>query len=145
MAIHRRASGSWTGDLKSGNGTVSTQSGALDNLPFTFGTRFGDVPGTNPEELIAAAHAGCFSMAFSAYLGGQGITPNRIETKALCVLEPLDSGGFKIAKMRLTVSGDVPGVDAAHFAELARAAEKGCPVSNALRGSVEIELETAAS
>ena len=144
MAIHRRASGSWNGDLKTGQGTVSTQSGALNNLPFSFGTRFGDTPGTNPEELIAAAHAGCYSMAFSAYLGGQGITPNRIDTKALCVLEPVETGGFRIAKMKLTVSGDVPGVDAQRFEQLAREAEKNCPVSNALRGSVEIELETSA-
>ncbi|HZO93187.1 MAG TPA: OsmC family protein [Candidatus Baltobacteraceae bacterium] len=144
MAIHRRASGSWTGDLKTGRGLVSTQSGALKDLPFSFGTRFGDTPGTNPEELIAAAHAGCYSMAFSAYLGGQGITPNRIDTKALCVLEPVETGGFRIAKMKLTVSGDVPGVDAQRFEQLAREAEKNCPVSNALRGSVEIELETSA-
>jgi len=143
MAIHRRASGTWTGDLKGGQGVVSTQSGALKDLPFNFGTRFGDVPGTNPEELIAAAHAGCYSMAFTAYLGAQGIASNRIETKALCVLEPLEAGGFKIAKMTLTVSGDVPGVDGERFAELARAAEKTCPVSNALRGSVEIDVQTA--
>lgn len=141
MAINRRASGAWAGDLKTGSGVVSTQSGALKELPFSFGTRFGDVPGTNPEELIAAAHAGCYSMALSAYLGSQGIASNRIETKAICTLEPLDGGGFKIAKMHLSVTGDVPDVDNARFVELARAAEKTCPVSNALRGSVEIELE----
>ena len=141
MSIRRRASGEWSGSLKEGSGKVSTQSGALKDLPFSFGTRFGDVPGTNPEELIAAAHAGCYSMALSAYLGSQNITPEKIETKAICTLEPVE-GGFKIATMHLTVTGDVPGIDNARFGELAREAERSCPVSNALRGSVEIELET---
>ncbi len=142
MAIHRRASGSWTGDLTGGSGTLSSQSRAFTDLPFSFGTRFGEVAGTNPEELIAAAHAGCYSMALSAYLGSQSITPLRIDTKALCVLEPID-GGFKIAKMKLTVTGQVPGIDGARFAELAKQAERTCPVSNALRGNVEIELEAS--
>ncbi len=142
MAIHRRASGTWTGDLKGGKGTVSTQSGAIKDLPFSFATRFGDEPGTNPEELIAAAHAGCYSMAFTAYLGRQNIASNRIDTKALCVLEQIE-GGFKIAKMQLTVTGDVPGVDDARFQQLAEEAEKGCPVSNALRGCVEIEVRAS--
>ncbi|GAC1652953.1 MAG: OsmC family protein [Vulcanimicrobiaceae bacterium] len=140
MAIRRRASGSWSGDLQGGSGNVSTQSGAIKDLPFSFGTRFGEVPGTNPEELIAAAHAGCYSMALTAYLGSQNIPSKRIETKAICTLEQIE-GGFKIAKMNLTVSGEVPGIDNAKFQELARAAEHACPVSNALRGSVEIELE----
>jgi len=141
MAIHRRASGSWTGDLTGGAGSVSTQSGALKDIPFSFGTRFGDTPGTNPEELIAAAHAGCYSMALTAYLGGQGIASKRIDTKALLVLEPVDGGGFKIAKITLTVTGDVPGVDASKFQELADAAEKACPVSNAIRGNVEVVVQ----
>jgi osmotically inducible protein OsmC len=140
MAIHRRASGSWTGDLTSGAGSVSTQSGILKDTPFSFGTRFGDAPGTNPEELIAAAHAGCYSMAFTAYLAAQGIVSKRIDTRALLVLEPID-GGFKIAKIKLSVTGDVPAVDAAKFQELADAAEKACPVSNALRGNVEVTVE----
>lgn len=140
MAIHRRATGTWSGDLKTGNGSFSTQSGALKDVPFSFGTRFGDTPGTNPEELIAAAHAGCYSMALTAYLGSQGVASNAIETKALCVLEQIE-GGFKIAEMRLSVTGDVPGVDEARFKELAAAAEKTCPVSNALRGSVAISVE----
>jgi osmotically inducible protein OsmC len=139
MAIHRRATGSWTGDLQTGAGKFSTQSKALVDVPFTLGTRFGDAPGTNPEELIAAAHAGCYSMALSAYLGAKGIAPTSIETKALCVLEPID-GGFTIAKMQLTVKGDVPSIDKAQFEQLAHEAEKTCPVSNALRGRVEIEL-----
>ena len=140
MAIHRRASGSWSGDINSGSGTVSTQSRAIVDLPFSFGSRFGDVPGTNPEELLAASHAGCYSMALTAYLASQNIASNRIDTKALCVLEQIE-GGFKIAKMQLTVTGDVPGVDQQRFAELAQAAERACPISNALRGSVEIELK----
>ena len=141
MAIHRRATGSWTGDLQTGTGSFSTLSGVLKDIPFSVGSRFGDAPGTNPEELIAAAHAGCFSMAFTAYLSSKGIASKRIETKALCVLEPVDGGGFKIAKMKLTCTGEVPGIDAAQFDQLAREAEKTCPVSNALRGGVEIELE----
>lgn len=144
MAIHRRASGQWTGDLKSGNGSVSTQSGAIKNLPFSFGTRFGDEPGTNPEELIAAAHAGCYSMALTAYLGGQNIASNRIETKALCKLEQIE-GGFKIAAMELTVTGDVPGIDDEQFQRLANEAEKACPVSNALRGNVEVTVKASLS
>ncbi|MDP9018562.1 MAG: OsmC family peroxiredoxin [Candidatus Eremiobacteraeota bacterium] len=140
MAINRRASGSWTGDLKGGAGTVSTQSGAIKDLPFSFGTRFGDVPGTNPEELIAAAHAGCYSMALTAYLASQNIAANRVETKAICTLEQIE-GGFKIAKMHLNVTGDVPGIDAGRFTQLATEAERQCPVSNALRGSLQIELE----
>lgn len=139
MFLHRRASGTWSGDLKGGSGTVSAQSGAIKDLPFNFGTRFGDVPGTNPEELIAAAHAGCYSMALSGVLGSQGITPTRIETKAMCAIEQVE-GGFKIAKMNLNVAGEVPGIDNARFQELAREAERACPVSNALRGNLQIEL-----
>lgn len=142
MAIHRRASGHWSGDLKGGKGSVSTQSGALKDIPFSFGTRFGDEPGTNPEELIAAAHAGCYSMALTAYLGRQNIASNSIDTKALLELEQIE-GGFKIAKIRLNVTGDVPGVDDARFQQLAEEAEKGCPVSNALRGSVAIEVQAS--
>lgn len=144
MAIHRRASGQWTGDLKGGSGSVSTQSGAIKNLPFSFGTRFSDEPGTNPEELIAAAHAGCYSMALTAYLGGQNIASNRIETKALCTLEQIE-GGFKIAAMELTVTGDVPGIDDERFQRLANEAEKACPVSNALRGNVEVTVKASLS
>lgn len=140
MSINRRASGAWSGTLKEGAGTVSTQSGALKELPFSFGTRFGDVAGTNPEELIAAAHAGCYSMALNAYLESKNIPAKHIATDATCTLEPVE-GGFKIAKMRLAVRGDVPGIDADRFADLAREAERTCPVSNALRGSVHIELE----
>lgn len=126
--------------MKEGSGTVSTESGALKDLPFSFGTRFGEVAGTNPEELIAAAHAGCYSMALNAYLESKQVPAKRIETNAVCTLEPIE-GGFKIAKMRLNVTGDVPGVDADKFADLAREAERTCPVSNALRGSVSVELE----
>lgn len=141
MAIRRRASGTWTGPLKEGQGSISTQSGALKDLPFSFATRFGDTPGTNPEELIAGAHAGCYSMALTAYLGSKSIASKRIETKAICELQPLDGGGFKIATMHLTVTGEVDGIDNEQFQQLAREAEKTCPVSNALRGSVAIELD----
>ena len=139
--INRRASGSWAGDLQTGSGSFSTQSGALKELPFTLGTRFGDAPGSNPEELIAAAQAGCYSMALTAYLASQGIASKRIDTKTICTLEPLDGGGFKIAKMHINATGDVPGIDDARFKELAAEAEKKCPVANALRGNVEIVLE----
>ena len=143
MAFRRRASGTWAGDVQTGTGHFSTQSGALKEVPFTLGTRFGDAPGTNPEELIAAAHAGCFSMALTAYLGSKNIPSQKIETKAMVEIEPLDGGGFKITRSHLSVTGTVPGVDKDKFAELAREAEKTCPVSNALRGSVQIELETS--
>ncbi len=138
--ITRKGSGEWKGDLKSGSGTLSLGSGVLDDQDFSFGTRFEDKPGTNPEELVAAAHAACFSMAFANTLADKGHKPQRIATVATCVLVPSD-GGFKISEMRLDVRGQVEGMDDETFRAMAEAGDKSCVISNALRGNVEIKVE----
>ncbi|HEY9847534.1 MAG TPA: OsmC family protein [Candidatus Caenarcaniphilales bacterium] len=143
--IRRTASAIWKGDLPSGNGQINTASGVLQNTPYSFKTRFEQSPGTNPEELIAAAHAACYSMAFSHRLGEKGYQPQSIETRAVCSLEPQQAGGFKITKIRLETRGQVPGLDEATFKQIAQEAEKECPVSNVLRGGAEIELDAALS
>ena len=130
----------WRGDLKSGKGTVSNESGALSDVPYTFGTRFGDERGANPEELIAAAHAACYSMAFSNFLAGKGHRPEEIQTKATCMLTS-KNGGFAITGMKLEVKGRVPGLDQQAFSALAHEADGACPVSNLLRPGLEIEIE----
>ncbi|HVF85586.1 MAG TPA: OsmC family protein [Abditibacteriaceae bacterium] len=137
-AILRTASGTWTGDLKSGNGTIDATSGVLNATPFTFATRFENAKGTNPEELIASAHAACFSMAFANYLSGKGHVPEEISTEATI---SLDSG--KIDKMHLVTKGRVPGLDEVQFQQLAIEAEKACPVSNLLRPGLEITLDAS--
>lgn len=136
MAIERTATGTWRGNLKGGNGAIGSTSGVLDETPFSFATRFESAPGTNPEELIAAAHAACFSMAFSNYLDGQGHTPEEISTRATVTL---DSGS--INKMHLVTEGSVPGIDESTFKRLAEEAEKKCPVSNLLRNGLTITLD----
>ena len=137
--IERTASGTWRGDLKGGTGSISTpSSGVLGNVPFSFATRFENAKGTNPEELIAAAHAACFSMAFSNYLATNGHVPQEIETKATITL---DTG--KITKMHLVTRGKVQGLDDATFKRMADEAEKKCPVSNLLRPGLAITLEAA--
>jgi osmotically inducible protein OsmC len=142
VAIQRIGGAVWNGDLASGNGQITSSSGILNNTPYSFKTRFEQSPGTNPEELIAAAHAACYSMAFAHTLSEQGYQPQTIETRAVCSLEPQAAGGFKITKMRLETKGLVPGIDEAIFREIAQKAEAACPVSNALRAGVKIELET---
>lgn len=137
-AILRTASGTWTGDLKSGNGTIDATSGVLSATPFTFATRFENAKGTNPEELIASAHAACYSMAFANYLSGKGHVPEEISTEATI---SLDSG--KIDKIHLVTKGRVPGLDEAQFQQLAIEAEKACPVSNLLRPGLEITLDAS--
>lgn len=139
--IKRTAAAVWNGDLRSGSGKVSSSSGVLKETPYSFATRFENSPGTNPEELIAAAHAACYSMAFAFTLTNKGYQPQSVETRAVCSLESQAAGGFKIVKMRLETQAQVPGLDAATFKEIAQEAEAGCPVSNALRGGVEIELD----
>jgi lipoyl-dependent peroxiredoxin len=134
--ITRSATGTWHGNLRSGNGTIDGSSGVLQGAPFTFATRFENAKGTNPEELIAAAHAACFSMAFANYLSEQGHTPERIETSATITLD-----NAVITKMHLATRGSVPGLDAASFAQLAAEAEKVCPVSNLLRPGLSITLD----
>ena len=136
--IQRTATGTWRGDLRSGTGQIDSTSGVLEQTPFTYATRFEDAEGTNPEELIAAAHAACFSMAFANYLSQQGHEPEVIFTRATISLE-----GGKINKMHLESRGKVEGLDAENFARLAEEAEKKCPVSNLLRSGLEITLDAA--
>lgn len=138
--IERTATGQWQGDLRSGTGRMSAPSGVLQDAPFTFATRFENAKGTNPEELIAAAHAGCYSMAFANYLSQQGHVPEQIETRATITL---DSG--KLTRMHLETRGRVPGLDAETFKRLADEAEKRCPVSNLLRSGLEISLDAQLS
>lgn len=134
----RKADATWEGDLRKGKGSMKLGSGAFEG-PFSFGTRFGDTPGTNPEELLGAAHAGCFSMALSAGLGAAGYTPTRIQTNAKVHIEQVE-GGFGITKIELTTEAEVPGIDEKTFQEQAEATKKACPVSKAL-ASVPIELK----
>ena len=139
--IHRKANAVWHGTLREGSGTISTQSQAIVDKPYSFSTRFENEPGTNPEELIAAAHAGCFTMAFSSALTKGGYEPTRLETVATCVMVPKEGGGFRIARMELSVEGEVPGIEAEAFQTIAAEAEQGCPVSTVLRPGLEIELK----
>jgi osmotically inducible protein OsmC len=139
--IQRTAEAMWKGDLRSGKGRIASSSGVLKDTPYSFATRFEDAPGTNPEELIAAAHAACYSMAFAHTLSSKGYQPERIETRAICSLSPQEEGGFKITKMRLETRGQVPGMDEGTFRQVAEEAERGCPVSNLLRSGLEIELD----
>jgi osmotically inducible protein OsmC len=140
MALNRSADAIWQGTLKDGAGTISTQSGVLRDTRYSFKTRFEGDPGTNPEELIAAAHAGCFSMALSAQLSGAGITPEKIHTKAVVTLEKL-ADGFAVTKSALELWAKVPGVDAAKFDELAHAAKAGCPISKLLKAEVTLSYK----
>jgi len=143
MAITRFATAHWQGDLKTGTGTLATPaSGLLADTPYGFNTRFGDAKGTNPEELIAAAHAGCFTMALSAKLTEAGHPPASLETRAEVVLSM--EGGPSISSIRLKVAADVPGIDAVTFRSLAEDAEKHCPVSRAL-SAVPITMEATLS
>jgi osmotically inducible protein OsmC len=134
----RKAEAVWEGSLKEGRGTVTLGSGAYSG-PYSFGTRFEDKPGTNPEELIAAAHAGCFSMALSAGLGRGGFTPERIHTTATVMLEKVGEG-FKITSITLHTEASIPNITEQQFKEFAEKTKTGCPVSQALAGTM-IELD----
>ncbi|AFZ69169.1 OsmC family protein [Deinococcus peraridilitoris] len=138
--IERKANAQWNGDLKSGNGTISSLSGVLSDTPYSFRTRFENQPGTNPEELIAAAHAACFTMAFSNVLQQAGHAPRTLATDATLGMDA-SGGGFKIATMHLVVRGSAEGLDQQQFQQLAEKAEQGCPVSGALRGNLDITVE----
>lgn len=140
MAIERTANARWTGDLRSGAGTISSKSGVLQETPYSFKTRFEGESGTNPEELIAAAHAGCFTMAFSNVLQQAGHAPKVLATEAVVRMDQ-QGGGFKITGVTLRVRGHAEGLDQAQFQQLAEQAEQGCPVSGALRGNLEISVE----
>ncbi|MFZ5661185.1 MAG: OsmC family protein [Pseudomonadota bacterium] len=141
MSITRHATARWEGDLKSGQGRLDTpQSGLLAATRYGFNSRFGEEKGTNPEELIAAAHAGCFAMALSAKLSEAGHPPTRLEARADVELSM--DGGPHIARIRLKVAGEVPGLDAARFRSIAEDAKANCPVSRAF-AAVPIELEAS--
>lgn len=139
----RKATAVWTGSLKEGKGNLSTESGVLSQSPYSFKTRFENERGTNPEELIAAAHAGCFTMALSAQLGNAGITAERLETTAAVTLEKL-ADSFSITKIHLDLTARIPGEDKAAFEKAAQAAKEGCPVSKLLKAEITLstKLET---
>lgn len=136
--MKKTASAIWQGDLKTGKGEISTQSGALKQQPYGFNTRFTDQAGTNPEELLGAAHAGCFSMALSNILGEAGWVAERIETRADVTLDKVGDG-FAITAIHLTVEARVPGADQAAFAAAANKAKTGCPVSKVLNATITMD------
>lgn len=136
--MKRHASAHWEGGLKDGKGTVSTDSGVLDKQQYSFGTRFEDGKGTNPEELIGAAHAGCYSMALSMILGEEGMTADSIDTKADVTLDQVE-GGFAITAIHLTLEASIPGADKAKFEEAAEKAKQGCPVSKVLNAEITLD------
>jgi lipoyl-dependent peroxiredoxin len=138
--MKRKASAEWKGGLKDGKGTISTDSGVLENTQYSFGTRFEDGKGTNPEELIAAAHAGCFSMALSGQLGNAGLTAERINTSATVTLEKTDSG-FTVTSVHLDVKAKIPGADAKAFETAANNAKAGCPISRLLNTTITMEAK----
>lgn len=143
--MKRTAQAVWSGALKDGKGALSVQSGVLKDQPYSFKTRFEDESGksgTNPEELIAAAHAGCFTMQLSHFLAEAGHPAAKLTTTAEITIGPVPTGGQAISKSALTLRGNVPGMSAAEFAELAAKAKAGCPVSKAL-ASIEITLDAA--
>jgi osmotically inducible protein OsmC len=143
--MERTASAVWNGSLKEGKGTITTQSGVLSDTPYSFATRFENGKGTNPEELIAAAHAACFTMALSAQLGTMNFTPQSLRTSAKLTLEKLDAG-WTISKIHLDVSARVPGISASAFESAAASAKANCPVSRLLKAEITMDahLEQAA-
>lgn len=140
--MKKHASAVWTGGIKDGQGTISTESGVLSNAAYGFKSRFEDGPGTNPEELIGAAHAGCFSMALSLMLGQNNLVPERIETRAEVSIEQ-SGGGFEITSSHLTVVAKVPGADAATFERIAKEAKEGCPVSKLMKAKITMDAKLA--
>jgi osmotically inducible protein OsmC len=138
--MQRTASAHWQGGLKDGKGTVTTASGVLSQTQYSFGTRFENGVGTNPEELIAAAHAGCFSMALSAQLESAGVKAEAIDTKASLTFEKTDAG-FTITKVHLELRAKVPGADEAKFAKAAADAKAGCPVSRVLNAEITLDAK----
>lgn len=140
--MKRSGSAVWTGEIKSGAGTVSTESGVLKAVPYSFAKRFGEDKGTNPEELIGAAHASCFSMALSGALGAAGMTADEIATTAEVTVVPVE-GGFSITAVHLTVRARIPGADAAAFQKAAEGAKAGCPVSKVLNATITMDAALA--
>jgi lipoyl-dependent peroxiredoxin len=140
--MNRKAKAVWQGTGKDGTGHLSTDSGVLSSTPFSYKTRCENEKGTNPEELIAAAHAGCFTMALAFQLQGAGFTPTELSTESVVSLDK-DGDGFKITRSALTLTAKVPGIDRAKFEELARAAEKNCPVSKVLNAEITMDFTLA--
>ena len=138
--MKRKASAVWNGGLKDGKGAISTDSGVLSKTQYSFGTRFENGAGTNPEELIAAAHAGCFSMALSGQLGAAGLTAESIHTTATATFEKLEAG-WTITEMHLDVTAKVPGADAAKFETAANNAKTGCPISRVLNAKITMDAK----
>jgi osmotically inducible protein OsmC len=136
----KKASAIWKGGIKDGGGTISTETGVLKNAQYGFKSRFESGPGTNPEELIGAAHAGCFSMALSKMLGDAGLTAEKIETQAAVTLEKVGEG-FEITSSHLDVTAKVPGADQAKFEEIANKAKAGCPVSKLLKAKITMNAK----
>lgn len=140
MKITKNASAQWSGGIKDGKGNISTESGVLDHQPYGFNTRFEGAKGTNPEELIGAAHAGCFTMALSKILGEANLTAEKMETTAQVSLEK-QGDGFAITTIHLSLKAKVPGATQAQFQELANKAKDGCPVSKLFKNNAQISLE----
>src|SRR6476620_8661807 len=141
--MQRKASAVWKGGLKDGKGTISAPGGVLNNTPYSFNTRFENSPGTNPEELIAAAHAGCFTMALSAQLGEAGMTATSLKTTATVSLDKVD-GGFAIPAVHLSLVANIPGASQQAFEEAARKAKEGCPVSKLLNATITLDARLEA-
>lgn len=140
--MKRTARAQWNGSGREGFGHLTTQSATLDQTPYSFNTRFGDGKGTNPEELIAAAHAGCFTMALSFALGADGFTPDTLSTNATLTMEQQD-GGFVITAVHLALEAVVPGIDDAKFQEIAAGAKANCPVSKVLNADITLDAKLA--
>jgi osmotically inducible protein OsmC len=138
--MSKKASAIWKGGIKDGGGSISTETGALKEATYGFSSRFENGKGTNPEELIAAAHAGCFSMALSLMLGEAGFTPEKIETHAAVTLVS-NSSGFQITTSELTVTAKIPGIDNTKFQEIANNAKGGCPVSKVLNATITMNAK----
>lgn len=142
--MKRTASALWQGSLKTGKGSLTAPGGALKNTEYSFGSRFESGAGTNPEELIAAAHAGCFAMALSAMLGEAGFTPDRLEATAEVSLDNVPPAGWTVTASRLVLKAKVPGITAEKFAEVAAKAKAGCPISRLLNATVSLDAQLVA-
>jgi lipoyl-dependent peroxiredoxin len=139
--LRRTSQAQWKGDLRGGQGWLKTTSGVLTETPYSFATRFEQQPGTNPEELIAAAHAGCFAMELSNVMSEEGHEPESVQVTATCILESQPEGGFRITRMNLEVVARATDMDQAEFEALVMRANESCPVSNLLRPGLEIDIE----
>lgn len=140
ISINRHGSAIWQGGIKDGKGSISTESGALKAYPYGFASRFEGMPGTNPEELIAAAHAGCFTMALSLILGNAKLTAEQLDTSAKVTLAQVE-GGYAITAVHLTLKAKIPGADQATFEKLTSMAKAGCPVSKLLKAAISLDAE----